>query len=52
MFSNLPVLTAKLMAASTTGQEMTTTDMIIQLLPFVLIIFIFYFILIRPQRKA
>ena len=25
--------------------------MIIQLLPFVLIIFIFYFILIRPQRK-
>ena len=51
MFSNLPVLTAKLMAASTTGQEMTTTDMIIQLLPYVLIIFIFYFILIRPQRK-
>ncbi len=52
MFNNLPVLATKLMAASgTAGQTMSTTDMLLQLLPFVLIIVVFYFILIRPQRK-
>ena len=52
MFRNLPVFATKLMAATgTTGQDMTTADMLLQLLPFVLIIVVFYFILIRPQRK-
>ena len=49
---NAPFFAAKLMApAATAGQDMTTADMIIQLLPFALIIVVFYFILIRPQRK-
>ena len=52
MFGNISMFTAKLMAASATGtQEMSTADMLLQLLPFVLIILVFYFILIRPQRK-
>ena len=52
MFNNVTMLATKLMAASgTAGQEMTTADMLLQLLPFVLIIVVFYFILIRPQRK-
>ncbi|MBE6935741.1 MAG: preprotein translocase subunit YajC [Ruminococcaceae bacterium] len=30
---------------------MTTVDMLVQILPFAFIIIVFYFILIRPQRK-
>lgn len=53
MFRNLPVLAARLMAPTPAagGQDMSTADMLLQLLPFVLIIVVFYFILIRPQRK-
>ena len=52
MFNNLPMLATKLMAApGAAGQEMSTADLLLQLLPFVLIIVVFYFILIRPQRK-
>lgn len=49
MFTNF----ARLMAPTTTAAagEMTTVDMLVQILPFAFIIIVFYFILIRPQRK-
>ncbi len=41
-----------LMAAPTaTGEAPDTTATLLSLLPFVLVIVVFYFILIRPQRK-
>lgn len=52
MLNNLSLLATKLVAPTAAGaQDMTTTDMIIQFLPFILVIVVFYFILIRPQRK-
>lgn len=52
MFHSLSMAAVKLMApAAGAGAELTTGDMLIQLLPFALIIVVFYFILIRPQRK-
>ena len=43
---------ARLMATTTAATgEMSTADMLVQFLPFVVIIAVFYFILIRPQRK-
>ena len=47
---NLP--NVLLMAATTaTGEAPDTTSTLLSLLPFVLVIVVFYFILIRPQRK-
>ena len=52
MLNNFTLLGTKLMApAAAAGQELTTMDMVVQFLPFVLVIVVFYFILIRPQRK-
>ena len=52
MFNNFSLLGSRLMATTAaSGQDMTTMDMVIQFLPFVLVIVVFYFILIRPQRK-
>jgi len=50
MFANFA---ASLMAPTATAAagEMTTVDMLVQILPFAFIIIVFYFILIRPQRK-
>ena len=47
---NLP--NVLLLAATTaTGEAPDTTSTLLSLLPFVLVIVVFYFILIRPQRK-
>lgn len=42
---------AILMAPTATGEAASTGDMLISLLPFVLVIVVFYFVLIRPQKK-
>lgn len=51
MSTNLTILAAKLLAATGTGETADTSTLLLQLLPFALIIVVFYFILIRPQRK-
>ena len=44
----LPVI---LMAASTSEEAPSSAQSLLSLLPFVLVIIVFYFILIRPQKK-
>ena len=44
-------LNALLMAVPASGEAPDTTASLLSLLPFVLVIVVFYFILIRPQRK-
>ena len=51
MLHSFHLLTAMLMAPAAAGQDLSTMDMLIQLLPFAAVIVVFYFILIRPQRK-
>lgn len=42
---------ALLFAPTATGEAASTGDMLISVLPFVLVIVVFYFVLIRPQKK-
>ncbi len=39
------------MAAAPAGEAPSTAESLLSLLPFVLVIVVFYFILIRPQKK-